>query len=204
MKTIQIIIGLIAGIYLSIQMLSTQYDNHQITQHNQLKVMNIEDIEKHGIGESRYIEINLAITTGSFVYYYNKETNGVVKVIYPIFSMQKLTHFANEDNATKVKVVVVDDNPSSNCVTDNNCVDTNRTTVRGITIVGWNTLDEGEKGLLNSLEMKLEEDLVILRLDSKPNTDHEFNIGAVLFALGLLVFIFIFVGIYIRSLFKQE
>jgi len=197
MKTLQILFGLMIGGYVSIMIFWGQYDNYQITQHNQLKVFNIEDIEKDGIAESRYIKIHSVVNMGSFVYYYNQETKHITKVIYPILSAQKLSKYMNEDNTTKVKVVVVDDTPSSDCVNNNNCIDINRTTIKGVTLVGWDSLDEDEKALLNSLEIKLEEDLIVLRLDSKPSKDHQFSFWMVLFALGILIVVILgFIGLF--------
>lgn len=166
-------------------LISTQYDNYRISEDIELTTFNIKDIEKNGIGTSRYIQIEDAIATGDYVKKYYEDTGSILKVIYPVCSMDKAIKIKNGETREQVSVIIIDNTPPKTII------DMNRTTIIGTALVGLDELKKSTTDLLKSFYFK--QNLIVLELDSTPE-DKEFSILFLL--LGIFLFIIGLFAIY--------
>lgn len=191
LKVINGLWGAILLIGIGVTIISTQYDNYRISKDNNLTVYNIKDIENNGIGTSRYIQINDAIATGDYVKVYNKETNEIDRIIYPVCSIDKARKIANGDKKEKISVMVIDNNPPDALI------DINRTTLKGTALVGLDEIEDSTKDLFKSFNLK--HNLIVLDLDSTP-ADKEFSLSALLFGILMVLFgLFAGIGAFISD-----
>lgn len=174
-------------------LINTQYNNYRISQDIELTTFNIKDIEKNGIGTSRYIQIEDAIATGDYVKESYEDTGSISKVIYPVCSMGKAIKIENGETREQISVIVIDNTPPKTII------DINRTTIIGTALVGLDELEKSTTDLLKSFYFK--QNLIVLELDSTPK-DKEFSILFLL--LGIFLFIIGLFAIYVAFVSNED
>lgn len=169
-----LIIGL--GVY----MINIQYDNYRISNDTELTVFNIKDIEKNGIGTSRYLQIE---EVNFVAYAYSGYEGSSITYAYPVCSIDRALEMESGSKYTKINVVAISNGP----------YDTNNTTITGTALIGLDEISESIQKLIKSLDLKLSSQLIVLELDSTPE-DKEFSI--LLLLLGIFIFIIGLFAIY--------
>lgn len=155
-----------------------------------------DEIEINGISSNRYIEISDGFTTGNYVYEYTS-SNSANEIIFPLVGEKQITSFLKEEEtALQIKIIVKRNHKKfkSNCITDNTCVNDiidqqfdSGYTVRGVTLVGFDNIDDETKDLLKSSEFNISDDVIFIEEGSKPRE----SIYSILMLIGGVIGVFI-------------
>jgi hypothetical protein len=158
--------------------------------------MTLEEVEKNGVGNHKYIQVTDAYTMGNFVYEYSSKhgiKGNVTSVIYPVVSLTKMVNFYSDtDGTSKLKASVVVKSSVSFPVNQINTysLDTGKTVVEGMVRSGFEGMSMEDKNLLKGGDMELENNFIYL-VKEKPEP---IGLLLVTIVLGLLFLYFAISG----------
>ncbi len=171
---------------------------------NEIKEYSIETIENDGIGKNRYIKIINGYTEGGYVYsHFESSENKIESVIFPMLSEEKLIEYSEGKNIT-VSVLVKRSKIKyqDSCHKENTCLDDlieqfdqGGFSVKGITQVGLNDVDDKTKELLQQFNFKIEEKVLFIEEDSEPQS----SLKSFLMLIGGVLGIIILISKYFKS-----
>lgn len=159
------------------------FDSVRVSHYSsELATFTMDDIEKNGIGDKRYIKITDAFWDGSYVYQAKvKKRDREVKpdteiefIEYPLLSTNDAAAMS-EGKPVTAKVIVLRnlDNVKFKDLeswTEQNVKYGRTTDVEGVTRVGLDSLESESKRILQSLDMKINDDVIFVEAGRKPNS----------------------------------
>ncbi len=183
--------GFIIGIALVGLGLKGFYDT--FTSEKEPYTISIEDVEKKGLGDHKYVRITNAIPPGNFVYKYKTRlgTNGKVNyIIYPVVSEEKLTEYyldTMEDAQLTAKIIVKMDTSFPVSQVENFEFDTGTLVIEGMV---RGSVDKEDKDLLQDDALSLDKNYIYI-VKETPNS-HGLNL--VITGIGGAILFFLFRG----------
>lgn len=176
-----------------------------LTINKDLVEYSMENIEKKGIGDDRFIKLTGAYPTGEYVYHYDVENPNVAnKIIFPLVS-KKVFDKIEEGKTSKFPVKVLVKRSSAkfkrNCVASNSCIDDviqqmDNYTVKGVVLPGLDDVDDETKELLNGSGLNIGNDVIFIEEDEEPKS----NTKSILMLIGGIIGILLIIG----SLFSND
>ncbi|MFC7047785.1 TerB family tellurite resistance protein [Emcibacter nanhaiensis] len=166
---------------------------------NKLTTFNVETVEEHGIGNNRYIKITDGTWGSGIVYQYDQDTGAVDYVIFALESPETYQAIA-EGRPAEVHVLVKKDAHTNVSRLEQwmieNGADEEKVEVQGVTLVGFDSIDDSSRNLIESMDMKISDDVVFLEEGKKPES----------MTKNLLIFIpsALFLLFVIYSFFRKE
>jgi len=175
---------------------------------NSLQKFAIEDVEKSGVGGSRYVNITGGIRGDVCVH--KERFDQVESILYPVISynminkiaakvaLQKETEASLLEHSSlapdfKIRVMVnwplsMSTDSLENWVNENLAIEEND--LSGIVLAGWDAVHADDTKLLRSVGVTFHEDLILIQKGAKP-VSPLLNIIYLLCSLGGLYFLFI-------------
>ncbi len=138
-----------------------------------LTTFSIETVEKHGIGNSRYVNITDGTWSNGYVYQYDQKTT---KVNYVIFALESAETFLAIEAGEKkpVRVLVKKKASTSTLRLDEwaikNGAEAEKVEIQGVTLIGFDSIDDSSRKLIQSLGMEISEDVIFIEEGSEPRS----------------------------------
>jgi hypothetical protein len=133
----------------------------------------IESVEKHGVGGKRFIRITDGRWGSPYVYEYGMITQQVEFVVFPIVSQATWNLLSSEQPATIRVLVKKDvDHLSVARLEDwaaRNGAMSETVDIEGIVRIGFDSLDDRTKGIIQSAKLKLHENFILIEGGIKPS-----------------------------------
>lgn len=183
--------GFIIGIVLVGMGLKGFYDT--FTSEKEPYTVSIEEVEKKGLGDHKYVRITNAIPPGNFVYKYKSRLGikgNVTYIIYPVVSEEKLTEYyldTLEDAQLTAKIIVKMDTSFPVSQVDNFEFDTGTVVIEGMV---RGSVDSEDKDLLQDDALSLDKNYIYI-VKETPNS-HGLNL--VITGIGGAILFFLFRG----------
>lgn len=153
---------------------------------NSIQEFSIEDVEKNGVGGSRYVRIIGGLRGDVYVY---KERFGQVEsILYPVVSYDMINRIAAKVDLQQetegsllehtslspdfgIRVVVnwplsISADSFNNWVNENLAIEEND--LSGIVLAGWDAFNEDDTELLKTMGVSFHEDLILIQKGLKP------------------------------------
>ncbi len=136
-----------------------------------LTTFDIETVEKHGIGDNRYIRITGGTWSDGIVYQMNEKTH---KVDHVIFALESAQTYRSHSDGKKTAVRVLVKKPANTSDSrlkkwlGENGADEESVDIQGVTRVGFDSIDDESKRLIESMNMKVDDAVIFLEEGSEP------------------------------------
>ena len=123
-----------------------------------LTTFSIESVEEHGIGNNRFVNITGGTWGQGYVYEYDQETKAVDHVVFALESPE--TYMAINDGEKAVIHVLVKKKANTSTLrlddwVGENGADEDSVIIQGVTLVGFDAIDDGTKNLIESMDVKI-------------------------------------------------
>jgi hypothetical protein len=185
----------------------------------EIKNYSLNDIEKDGVGSSRYVAIKNAIRGDSYVY--TKRLGMIESVLYPIISQERLSELAkiNMENQEKTEdlLSLTTSNPnlkiravvkmpvsfSEDKIESwaNEYLAREEGELEGIVLKGWDAFDTDDSKLLIGMRIGLHDDLIIIEKGKEPPLIY---ISLIYLIGGALLYIILFIEPYHQHLNRKS
>ncbi|MFN8285843.1 MAG: hypothetical protein U0V74_03765 [Chitinophagales bacterium] len=181
--------GTIIGIVLVFAGLKGYYDT--FTSEKEPFTISIDEVEKKGLGDHKYVRITNAVPPGNFVYKYKSRLGikgNVTYIIYPVVSEERLMEYyldTLEDARLTAKVIVKLDTTFPVSQVDNFEFDTGAVVIEGMV---RGSVDSDDKDLLQDDALDLDKNYIYI-VKETPNSNAS-NTVITCLGLGILFFIF--------------
>lgn len=161
-----------------------------------LTTFSIETVEEHGIGNNRYINITGGTWGQGYVYEYDQKTNNVKYIIFPLESLVTFEAVTDGEDASIHVLVKKKANTHTMRLDDwaeNNGASDVQVEIQGVTMVGFDSIDEESRKLIESMDMKISENVIFIEEGAEPRS---LTKNLLMFVPSLLFFIIIIVGFF--------
>ena len=138
-----------------------------------LTTFNINTVEEHGIGNNRFINITGGTWSQGLVYQMDENTGKLDHVIFALESAE--TYIAIESGQdAPVHVLVkkqahVHEDHLGEWVTQNGGSE-EEVTIQGVTMVGFDSIDDESKSLIESMNMQLSDSVIFIEEGTEPRS----------------------------------
>ncbi len=137
---------------------------------DKLKVFDISEVEKNGVGSARFVEIKKGIALGAYTYTVD-DLEKINNVYFPLGSEQTIIDmYQNKVDKIKINVLIQDKKPDPNCLKTKSCISFGEINVRGVTRrrIDYETRKAIER--LNDELIEVADDLVIVEDNTEPHS----------------------------------
>jgi hypothetical protein len=183
--------GTIFGVVAVVFGLKSLYDT--ITSEKEAFKITLDEVEKSGLGNHKYVKITGAYAPGPFVYEYKTKygvKGNVDHIIYPVVSLNKLSDYISSGASAKLKAKVIVKMDTSFPVSRVNSFefDSSAVELEGMVRSGFEGMSDEDKKLLKGDALDLDENFIYL-VKEKP-MGYGVSFGST--GLGIVILFLIF------------
>ena len=164
-----------------------------------LTTFDIRTVEKHGIGNNRYIKITGGTWGSSYTYQVNEKSDDVHYIIYSLQSPETYSNIIDGKNAT-VHVIVKKPAyiPANNLDkwTTANGSDDDEVEAQGVTLVGLDSISSGHIDLIESMNITVSDSVIFLEEGTEPRS--------IITNLLMLIISSLIIYLLMRSWFSED
>lgn len=136
-----------------------------------LTTFNINTVEEHGVGNSRFIKVTGGTWSNGLVYQVDQNTNQLDHVIFALESPE--TYIALEQGKSAPVHVLVKKKTDVHVDKLEEWVQQNggsdeEVEIQGVTLVGFDSIDDESKSLIESMEMQLSDNVIFIDEGTEP------------------------------------